>query len=250
MANVGLQILRPTFGTDLATALTTKYGAGAVTIHYVDDNQVIFSCATLSNKVVRIFKEQIYNSSTNYMDKLNATYGDAYTSGTTITNIVTFCGNTRTGTGIGGTAYIDYADVVLGDQFLLICFPTIRSQMILIGKATNGMYFCVGWNGEAGNSSARAFPTDGTKGEIEFPVQGFPYYDSGKYIISPVILTISGKVLKNADDSFATIPGLYNVAHNLRVSTSAVYIAPPNWWNNANFHTAMQFPTCLLAPLG
>lgn len=246
---MGLQILRPAFGSDLANALTTKYGAG-VTIHYSDDNQVIFSCPMVSNKVVRIFKEQLYYASNEYMDRLNCSYGDSYTSGTTMTSPVTFCGNTRSGSSIDAIAYIDYADVVLGDQFILICFPTARSQMCLIGKATNGMFFCIGWNAEAGSSSARALPTDGTKGEIEFPVQGFPYYDSGNYIIAPVILTISGKVLKNVDDSFATIPGLYNVAHNLRVSTSAVYIAPPVWYNNANSYSASQFPTCLFMPLG
>lgn len=249
MPNVGLQILRPAFGTDLANALTAKYEAG-VTIHYSDDNQVIFSCPAVSNKVVRIFKEQVYYNTSEHYDRLNCYYGDSYTSGTTMVNSVTFCGSTRSGSTIDASAYIDYADVVLGDQFILICFPTDRSQMCLIGKATNGMFFCIGWNAESGYNNAKALPTDETKGEIEFPVQGFSYYDSGNYIIAPVILTISGKVQKNIDGSFATIPGLYNVAHDLRVSTSAVYIAPPRWYNSANSNSAVQFPTCLFIPLG
>ena len=250
MSNKFYLLPRMTFGTDLATALIDKYGAASVILHYIDDMQVIFECSAISNKVIRIYKEQLYYNASEYFDRLNCTYGDAYSIGTTITNVVQFCGNSRSGSSIDTTAYIDNADLVLGDNFMLVCFPTNRPQMCLIGIATNNMPFCIGWNCEAGYNWGRALPTDGvTRGEIEFPVQPFPYYDNGKYVIQPILMIISGGILKNQDGTFATIDGIYNVAHNVRVATDKLYISPVNWYNNANQNAYAQLPTALFCPI-
>ncbi|NLA14565.1 MAG: hypothetical protein GX867_09970 [Tissierellia bacterium] len=250
MSNKFYSLPRLSFGTDLASALIDKYGAGNVTLHYVDDMQVIFNCSLISNKVLRIYKEQLYYNTSEFFDRLNCTYGDSYSVGTTITNVVQFCGNSRSGSSIDTQAYIDFADLVLGDHFMLICFPTNRPQMCLVGIATNEMPFCIGWNSEAGSNWAKALPTDGvTKGEIEFPVQPFPYYDNGKYVIQPLLMIISGRILKNLDGTFATINGIYNAAHNVRVATDKVYISPANWYNNANQNAYAQLPTALFCPI-
>lgn len=250
MSNKFYLLPRSSFGTDLASALMDKYGEEDVTIHYVDDDQVIFSCSLISNKVLRIWKQQLYYNTSEYFDRLNCTYGDAYSSGVVITNIVQFCGNSRSGSSIDVQGYIDYADLVLGDNFMLICFPTDRPQMCCVGFATNDMPFCIGWNSEAGNNWGKALPTDGvTKGEIEFPVQPFAYYDDGKYVIQPILMVISGRILKNQDDTFATINGIFNVAHNVRVSTEEVYISPANWYNSANQNSYAQLTTSLLCPI-
>ena len=250
MSNKFYSLPRLSFGTDLASALIDKYGSGNVTLHYVDDMQVIFNCSFISNKVLRIYKEQLYYNTSEFFDRLNCTYGDSYSVGTTITNVVQFCGNSRSGSSIDIQAYIDYADLVLGDNFMLICFPTNRPQMCLAGIATNDMQFCIGWNSEAGYNWGKALPTDGVaKGEIEFPVQSFAYYDNGKYVIQPILMIISGRILKNQDNTFATINGIYNTAHNVRVATDKVYISPANWYNSANQNAYAQLPTSLFCPI-
>ena len=113
---------------DIATALTNKYSEG-VTIHYKTINDLIFSCDAISSKVIRI--RVAGRSST-----ISAYYGDAWTSGTTITNAVTFL---TTVSSLGVPASMN---MVLGTSFILLnCLTTnegTRSELIIVGKATNG----------------------------------------------------------------------------------------------------------------
>ena len=71
---------------EIKNALLDYYGAN-VTIHADSTTQVIFSCAQVSDKVIKI---------TGYAD-VRTYYGDAF-SGGDITNPVEFGGSTRLGT--------------------------------------------------------------------------------------------------------------------------------------------------------
>lgn len=211
MANKFYLISRSDFGPLLAKALQERY-VDAV-IHYSNDDQVIFSCPSVSDKVLSVYKEQQYHDGDEYFDKLAVSYGDAWTSGTTITNPVPFCGNARKTSAIDAYGYIEKAQVILGDSFILINFECSRDQMAIMGKLTNGKYVCLGFNYESGHcAETHGYITEGNIGEILIPTVTEPFKDDLRHVLMPVIFSLNGSsVLKNADGTFATIPGLYNI---------------------------------------
>lgn len=248
MASQFVQVPRPTFGVDLAAALTAKYGAG-VTVHYSDNDSVVFSCPSISDKVIRISKIQVYYSTAGMMDQLYVAYGDAWTTGTTMTNPVVFSGNTRTGSGIGTIAYIDLADVVLGDSFILIAFPTNRPQLCLIGRLTNDSTIYYGVvEDNTYNGNCHGYVLDGKLGEVEIPTLSDVFSDDGNFVAQPILFQRSGRILKNTDGTYATIPNLYNVAHAVRVATTAVYISRSRYWYTVTGNAQMY--TSLMCPIG
>ncbi len=231
MANKFYQPTRAAFGTDMAAALIDKYTAEGVTILYSSATDVVFTCPALSDNVIRISKIQQAYSSTEYMDQLYCVYGSTWTSGTTITNGIPFCGNTRTGSSIDTTAYIDTADLVLGDTFLLCVFPTNRAQLCLVGTLTNGKYLCLGMQNEVSYfTNCHGNLTDGSLGEVEIPTMGNVFTDDGNYVTMPALFTQSTQLLKNMDGTPATILGLVNAATTSRVATSTLYTTSGNWY--------------------
>jgi len=59
MANKLYLITRNDFGYLLEKALLNTYGEG-VEIHYFNNDEVIFTCPQVCDKVLRIWKQQIY----------------------------------------------------------------------------------------------------------------------------------------------------------------------------------------------
>lgn len=210
MANKLYLISRTDFGNILKGALQERYPDAVV--HYSDGDRTIFSVPSICNKVISVYRQTMTYSSY-YFDKLVVAYGDAYTSGTTITNSTPFCGNTRTSSAISGTGYIDKAHVVLGDSFIIINFECWRDQTVIIGKLTNDKFLCLGFNVESGYSNeTHGYITEGKLGEILIPTVTEPFKDDLRHVLMPLIFTLNGtSVLKNTDGTFATIPGLYNI---------------------------------------
>lgn len=212
MSNKLYLINRSDFGYLLERALNKTYGIG-VTIHYSDDDEVIFTCPQVCDKVLRIWKEQVYYDGDEYFDKLRCSYSDSWTSGTTLVNEVQFSGNMRSGSAVDAYGYILDAAVVLGENFILVSFECSRNQMALIGKLTNGQYLCMGFNGEYGYSlNTHGFLTDGTEGEVLIPTITEPFKDGTTMILLPVVFLLNKLfIIKNQDGTFATIEGLYNI---------------------------------------
>lgn len=212
MSNKLYLINRANFGSLLERALNETYEAGVV-IHYSDEDQVIFTCPQVCDKVLRIWKEQVYYSGSHYFDRLRCSYSDDWTIDTTLVNEVQFSGNARSGSSISNTEYISEAAVVLGENFILVSFETKRSQMALMGKLTNGQYLCMGFNGEANYSqNTHGFLTDGTEGEVLIPTITEAFRDGTTIILLPVVFLLNKlSLIKNQDNTIATIEGLYNI---------------------------------------
>lgn len=212
MANKLYLITRNDFGYLLEKALLNTYGEG-VEIHYFNNDEVIFTCPQVCDKVLRIWKQQIYYDGDEYFDRLYASYSDSWTTGTTMVNEVQFSGNSRSGSVVDAYGYISEAAVVLGESFILVSFECSRDQMALVGKLTNGQYLCLGLNRESGYSDkVHGFLTDGTAGEVLIPTITEPFRDGEKLVLLPVTFLLDGmSIIRNQDDSFATIVGLYNL---------------------------------------
>lgn len=118
-------------------ALLDKYGAydadtnpTGVNVYFYNSTNIVFKCTALSPKVIKIYSAQYY-----------ASYGDEWTSGTTITNEVAFGGNNY-------HVSPDDRRLVLGDNLLVLAsWLTTRSdcsRLIVIGNLTNGSCVCFG----------------------------------------------------------------------------------------------------------
>lgn len=189
-----------TFISDLKNALINKYGAG-VAIYYESTTYLIFSCAAISNKVIKVGT----NSARFY-------YGDAWSSGTIITNEISF--------GFMYSGYIYFADLILGDNFLLIDIASTSTNgntLNIVGRMKNGDYMVAGY-GHHGVSSGQYLKQINTTEDAAIQIvtvsHGFRS-TTGKLYKQPILITkaAGGEVESNADGSISTIEGLYNISY-------------------------------------
>ncbi|PKP53809.1 MAG: hypothetical protein CVT92_02435 [Bacteroidetes bacterium HGW-Bacteroidetes-1] len=113
----------------IANAIADYYGAGNYTIHYTDATNVIFSVPAIFDKVMRI-------QLTDLNSWIYAYYGNAWTSGTTITNQVLFS-NGNLNAIINSNSYL-----ILGDTFFQLFTGSNPFGTILYGKLTNNTFAC------------------------------------------------------------------------------------------------------------
>lgn len=211
MANTYYSISISDAIVQLKTALISKYGAG-VTVHFQDTTNLVLSCSAISNKVLKF---------TYITSRLLAYYGDAWTSGATITNPIQWGGyNSSTTT---------YINLILGDNTLIISFnqgTTINCGLFLIGKLTNDKYAVLGMFG----TSTFAYLTNCLGRNITDTIDFHPVTFSGPFASSsgklykqPVILQRSdGKVEINGDGSIASFRDVFNCSHALPNTTDMV----------------------------
>lgn len=226
-------VQRSTFGQNIASALIEKYGAG-VTIHFADATSIVFSCSSISDKVIKIIKEYTeYVAANEWMDRLSAWVGDTWTSGVIITNPYQFSGNSRVTNSVDASALIVNEDIILGDKFMLLWFNTARPQMMFVGKLTNSNFVVGGFVAESGVYGGNAhfyITSDTLKSELKMETMANPFNNDSKYIAMPIIFTKAGRVLKNIDGSFATIMELLNVCDNIYTSNDSIWISKPSWY--------------------
>lgn len=187
---------------ELLAALQDKYGSANVTVHYQSATALVFSCAALSPKVIKVVQ-----------NNLCFYYGDAWTSGTTITNSVQFSMYDTTAVTPTQT------ELVLGDNTLFLCqlCPSIVSKVVMIGKLTNDDFIAIGMVG-TNNSS---FYTNSTGKNVTDGVNIWPVTLSHNFVSGtgslfkqPLIFKhTDGTVELNSDGSLATIPGVFNVSY-------------------------------------
>ena len=122
---------------DLKAALINKYGSGGITVYYETASYLIVSVPAISDKVLKFAQT-----------RMALYYGDAWSSGSTITNAVLFSGYDSSGTNA------TELHLVLGDNLLLLC--TLESSLVsrtnIIGKMTNNKYVCIGMIGNSNSS--------------------------------------------------------------------------------------------------
>jgi len=190
------------FLSDVATALTAKYST-ALTIHYQTTDYLIFSCPAISSKVIKIYYT---------IGKVGFYYGDAWTSGSTITNQVTFCLQTYSTYNWTG------AEVVLGDSFLLFNLVTattsVSSKLAIIALDTNGDSVVFGMNG--GTSVSALYENDLCRNITDAKAimlrtfdDAFLGADNKVYKFPLIITDSSGVLLLDGEDEPLSITDLY-----------------------------------------
>lgn len=233
MANSYYSINLATALADIKSALDAKY---TVTTHYISTTDFVFSCAALSNKVIKL----TLNSS-----RLLAYYGDDYTSGATITNQVQF-------SGIYTGSITEIHLVLGGDTFLLCAYQgtTVKGVLIVIGKLSNGDYAAGGAVGSASNSyNGGCQWVNTTDGVALFPSAFSAAFGSasGKLYSQPLILArADGGVELNGDGSFASFQDISNASASPGDSTTVLgtgYLLSPA----PVYHNGTAIPTCILA---
>ncbi len=172
------------FVSDLSAALVDYYDDG-VTIHYAQSGYVIFSCPAVSSKVIR-----------GYYAQLAFSYGDAWTSGSSITNAVTFHSQNST-----------IFRFVLGDSFIWgqgtysgVDYPFLIGKTVGGSSLIMGSYRCV--NVTSGNNTKPIlFGTSFKDGA------------TGKLYKQPVYFAeFSGALLMNGTVP-DTVPGVYAISY-------------------------------------
>lgn len=221
---------------EIKAALISQYGSGNVTVYYETTSYLIFSCSAIANKVIKLY----WYSTSNFM----AYYGDAWTSGSTITNQVQFIGYG------GGTASEQH--LVLGDNFFFLATlcSTLLSLITIIAKMTNNDYVCIGLMGNSAstyNANCRGVNTTDAV-DVRLSTLDYKFASStGKlYKQNLIIAKTNGTAEQNTDGSLATINGLYNISHSLSNATllkGTNYLMSPS--NMYMLDLAMYLKTCL-----
>lgn len=170
------------FRADIKAAL-----AGVLTTEHYDLNNDYIATTTLSNKVLRF---NFYSA--NYTPKFYI--GDAYVSGTTISNQVTIYDRAETA---------DEGYIVFKGALLALClkYQAIRSTSVIIGKTQGGTekYFAQAFTtgGTSDNYQAR-----NTSDDTYFDMGGLRQTSintlGGKYYMSDLVATSNGLLLGTA----------------------------------------------------
>lgn len=199
MANSYYSISITTTIADIKAALQDKYGSGNVTVYYESTSYLIFACAALSNKVIKTYK---LNAGVSF------SYGDAWSSGATITNEVVFLSSGSSGT-------LTTVHLVLGDNLFYMCCEADYDGVALIGKLSNNSCICVGFSAISGPSYSKGRnTTNGTDLFIGTLSDGFTDSAGKLYKQYPSFITSGGAVEENADGSLAYLSGLYNISYS------------------------------------
>jgi hypothetical protein len=230
---------------NIDAALIDKYGAyhettnptGAL-IHYSAAAGMVFSCSRLSNKVIKV----LWSASC-----LLHSYGDAWTSGTTITNEIAFTSTSTVGTS-------SEIHLILGDYTYLVNLlqGTQISRLALIGKMTNDDYGVLGLSG-VNNSTyyANCIGRNTTTGAAMRPSTWdipFTGADGKLYRQRPAMYAHGGiGVQVNSDGSFAFFQDVYNASYsnaaNILVLGATFLLTTGNMYMDGG---ALHLRTCLL----
>lgn len=108
--------------SEVAAAIADYYAAEDYTIHYSDETNIIFSIPSIFDKVIRIW----FGSS----NAFRAYFGDAWTSGTTMTNTVTIAD-------YYSESFTNVQYLILDTKFVFLLTGNYE-RPILFGRISNG----------------------------------------------------------------------------------------------------------------
>jgi hypothetical protein len=159
---------------DIATAIADYYGVGNYTIHYQTTEYLVFEIPAVCDKVMRI--RILYNTAGGTF-----AWGDAWTSGSTITNAV---------------AIHSYFQPIQAASYLVLspnCFKYFSmnsyGDIIIVGKTSNGLYAAFGFLSNSGLSS-----------------RGTPKISSDNSNIYPLVFSSQNHNIKTASNKTIKIP--------------------------------------------
>lgn len=236
MANTYYALSTSTTMADIKAALTDKYGAG-IMYHYDASGYLIFSCASITNKVIKLYWASA---------RLRAYYGDAYSSGSTITSEVQFAG--------GNTGTTSELHLVLGDNLLFITLlsSTLNSVNIVIGKLDNNDYAVFGTMGYVNATYTANSIGKNTTDNVDLkPIAWEAKFGIGGGKLTKqklILLRGDGAIEENTDGSVASFQGLFNASHTTSVTSlikGANYLLSPTNQYMSDFVERMR--TCILA---
>lgn len=232
MANTYLSLtLGAAWNTDLQTAINNKYGAGNITWHYVSSTTIIFSCSILSTKVIKLQRATTSSS-------IILSYGDAWTTGTTVTNEVII--------NKGGGTLLTALHIIFGDAFL--CFFNAHSGTYpgsgFIGKLTSGEAIAFG-TGISASYDGVGFNI--TTGAAIIPITFDKDFTTGTGLLykqDMMFKTTAGILLQNSDGTPAKLTGVENVSYigsQFAATVTASYVIGLTTHNmNGNAHAVFR----------
>jgi hypothetical protein len=154
---------------DISAAIADYYGAGNYTIHYQDSANLIFSIPAISNKVIKITTAV----PTFY-------FGDAWTSGTTITNQVKVSSFS-----FDWSSYREGMCLVLSSNYFLLC-PT--NGIVCYGILTNNAHVAF---------AATTLEAESTCYNLDDGTNIYPLTTSTSRTLSHIRTSDTGKILKH-----------------------------------------------------
>jgi hypothetical protein len=215
-----------TIASQIAAALTDFYGAG-VTIHYADGTNLVFSCPAICDKVIKMLLAS---------SQFQFYCGNAWTSGTTITNSVTIQGESW------GACVTDMY-LILSDEFFLFVDPTTPTDpsTFLVAKTTDDTFFIL--TTVSNTSSAYSIPRYTYETAAMTRVYPLPLICGSNvkhpdgYLLKMPLLFIDAntKLMLNTDGTPLTIEGLYitpTVSVNIFDSSDVFVSSQARYFNN------------------
>lgn len=205
----------------LETALINKYGANFVTTYYKNANTFIFSCSKISNRVIKL-----YRFSTSW-SAIQLFVGTSWVSGSNVVGEKRIFSYDPTPVAI---------EIILGDDFLLICQPSNKTDSAgigLIGKLSNGVFVGIGVCSSTKYGFGHKFNSDGTYFDSRLACFSEAFVNQDGYFYKQPVYVVSEnvKLELNLDGSFAFIKDLYNISCSLSGSSmmkSLNYIITPS----------------------
>ncbi len=199
---------------ELSKALTNKYSTG-VTIHYTDINNIVFTCAAISTKTIKMY---VSNNT-----RLILSYGDAWTGGSSITNAVTVLSHYYSDSQVSGVG------IVLGDSFILVSLDLVsygHAMYAIIGLDSVGNSIAAGFGQSVGDYyDVSAITTNITTGELIHFVSPTPFLSpTGEIYKLPLQLfgVSSKRILLDGSSNPITIPGLKMSSYSTKSGMSLV----------------------------
>jgi len=182
-----------TKANNLVSALQDYYGAG-VTICYSTSTVVVFFCGAISDKYIKIdFQSNCYGY-----------YGDAWTSGATITNSVNFAYAYN----ISSSSYSAYA-ILCPNSIMIKVNGSSYSFVFIIGHLSNGKHLAMCLSSYTSISYNQSWLTNGTRVWIA-TMNGRFKSTSGMVVTLPIYMFDGkGVLLTNDDGTPAYIMDIY-----------------------------------------
>jgi len=223
----------------IKNALEERYGEDLV-VHYFEGEYLIFSCVAIADKVIKIAR-------LNDNRLLAFFYGDAWDSGSTITNQLAFAGPQGDDDGRPENIVL-----LLGDSFMLLQYnkPVNASytSLILIGQLTNGTYIVCGNCLNSGYGLCLNTTTVKPLSLLVFN-QNFGI-TNGERALQDVYFCVSNfRLEENEDGSLATIPGIKNIS--LSLSPDKFYVDVLKFISGSGYYSNSKasLPTSLYVAL-
>lgn len=209
--------------TNIADAIADYYGAGNYTIHYQTAEYLVFEIPAVCDKVIRIRIRSGADNGSIY-------WGDAWTSGTTITNEVGLH-NTLLNFTIG-------SHLLLSQYSMCIFFENVRSQIWALGQLNDGNFISFSASNHYYDYGINRLSSDNSL--IHLYVPTFPNSigrktASNKIIKTPIyFLNSSGNIAEDTSNEPLYFKDVFMSSINEKITNADnifIWTYAVNWYN-------------------